>query len=238
MASVWGRFVLAAGAVLYGGVDLLWPAAGGWLRLLAAVELAGGVALLWPRGQSVVARAGAAALTAAYLMLTALTLPEIVRHPAVFNSWGNAGEELARLAGAALLLAMLWPAARRLAQPAYWAFAVCVFLFALEQWVYFAPTVALVPAWLPPGQVFWAIATTLAFGLAATALLTGRMALIAARLLTAMLLGFGVLVWVPILVQHSHVHGNWTEFAETLSIAGAAWVVSDSLDDAKTRAVR
>jgi hypothetical protein len=195
------------------------------------------VALLWPRGQTA-PRAGATALTAAYLILTVLTLPDIVRHPAVFNSWGNAGEELARLAGAALLLAMLWPAARRLAKPAYWAFAVCVLSFALEQWVYFAPTVALVPAWLPPGQAFWAIATTLAFGLAATALLTGRMALIAARLLTAMLVGFGLLVWVPILIQHSHVLGNWTECAETLSIAGAAWVVSDDLADAKTRAGR
>jgi hypothetical protein len=111
----------------------------------------------------------------------------------------------------------------------YWAFTACVISFMLEQWVYFDPTVALVPTWLPLGRVFWAVATTVAFALAAVALLSQHLALLAARLLTAMLVGFGLLVWIPILFLHPHVAGNWTELAETLSIAGASWVVADYL---------
>ena len=233
-----GRLLLAAAAVLYGGVDLFWPTAAGWLRVVAALELAGGLMLLAPAARGFITRMGAGLLTAVYLLLTALTLPEVARHPWVFNSWGDTGEQLSRLAGAALVLAMILPMARRLAKPAYWVFGVCVASFAAEQWVYFASTVALVPQWLPAGQVFWAATTTVAFGLAAAALLARRAALPAARLLTLMLLVFAGLVWIPILTAHPQVMGNWTEFAETLSIAGAAWVVSDFLTGATRRGAR
>jgi hypothetical protein len=45
--------------------------------------------------------------------------------------------------------------------------------------------------------MFWAITTTIALALAAVALLSGRSNLVASRLLTAMLIGFGLLVWLP-----------------------------------------
>jgi hypothetical protein len=47
-----------------------------------------------------------------------------------------------------------------------------------------------------------------------------------------MLALFGVLVWIPHVVARPSALGNWSEFAETLLIAGAAWLVSISL---KTR---
>ncbi len=53
------------------------------------------------------------------------------------------------------------------------------------------------PRWIPPGQMFSAIATTIFFALAATSLLSGRSALLASRLLAGMLVGFGLLVWLP-----------------------------------------
>lgn len=249
-----GRYVLALGAVFYGAVDLILRPVAGWRQvvplnhapaasvlalflIVAAVELAAGLALLAPSRAQGALRAGALALTAVYIVITLLTLPDVVLSPLVFNSWGNLGEQLSRLAGAALVLALL-PAepdpARGsgrpgLARAAYWAFAASVVTMMFEQWVYFSPTVALVPKWIPPGQVFWAVATTVAFGLAAAALLARRWALPAAGLLTAMLLGFGLLVWLPILIAHPHTVSNWTEAAETLSIAGAAWVVTDWL---------
>ena len=46
--------------------------------------------------------------------------------------------------------------------------------------------------------MFWAIATTVLFALAALALLANQKALLAARLLTAMIVGFGLLVWIPL----------------------------------------
>jgi hypothetical protein len=77
--------------------------------------------------------------------------------------------------------------------------------------------------------MFWAIATTVAFALAAVALLTGFMALLASRLTTAMILGFGLLVWLPALFADPHNSVNWSESTETLAIAASAWIVADYL---------
>src|SRR5208283_1370614 len=74
---------------------------------------------------------------------------------------------------------------------------ICVVSFTLEQFFYLSGTAAFVPKWIPPGQMFWAITTTIALALAAIALLSGRSALLASRLLTVMLVGFGLLVWLP-----------------------------------------
>ena len=38
---------------------------------------------------------------------------------------------------------------------------------------------------------------------------------------------FGLLVWVPLLSAHPEAHFNWSEFAETFLVAGAAWLVAD-----------
>jgi hypothetical protein len=69
------------------------------------------------------------------------------------------------------------------------------------------------------------------FALAAVALLANRMALPAARLLTMMLVGFGLLVWMPILLSDRQylTNTNWSETAETFAIAGTAWILADLL---------
>jgi hypothetical protein len=73
--------------------------------------------------------------------------------------------------------------------------------------------------------------TTVAFALAAVALLTNRSALLAARLLTLMLVIFGLLVWVPLLLSNPHSHANWSETALTFAIAGAVWILADLLGE-------
>ncbi|HEY5257068.1 MAG TPA: hypothetical protein VIJ12_01670 [Candidatus Baltobacteraceae bacterium] len=75
--------------------------------------------------------------------------------------------------------------------------------------------------------MFWAIATTAALALAAIALLTGFLAWLASALTTAMIVGFGLLVWLPALVADPRSFSNWSESAETLAIAATAWIVAD-----------
>ncbi|HEX2661673.1 MAG TPA: hypothetical protein VHM93_02480 [Candidatus Acidoferrum sp.] len=75
--------------------------------------------------------------------------------------------------------------------------------------------------------MFWAILTTIAFALAAIAILTNRQTRLATRLLTLMLALFGVLVWIPRLIVHPVAHLNWSEFVLTFLITGAAWMVAD-----------
>jgi hypothetical protein len=66
--------------------------------------------------------------------------------------------------------------------------------------------------------MFWAITTTIAFALAAIALLSGRSALLASRLLTAMLIGFGLLVWLPAPFAEPQKLINWAGNDENLAI--------------------
>jgi hypothetical protein len=67
------------------------------------------------------------------------------------------------------------------------------------------------------------------FFMAAAAILSGILAGLAARLLTAQIVGFELLVWLPKLVAAPHQHFNWAGNAICIAIAGGAWVVADEL---------
>jgi len=95
-----------------------------------------------------------------------------------------------------------------------------------------------IPGWLPPTKMFWAYATTMGFFGAAVAILSGIMAPLAARLLTAEIVIFELLVWIPNLYGGPHNHFNWAGNAICIALAGAAWVVSDSIGaTAKTKPI-
>jgi len=64
--------------------------------------------------------------------------------------------------------------------------------------------------------------------------LSGRSALLAARLLTGMLLLFGLIVWIPALCADAHSLNNRSETLETFWIAAAAWILADYLDAEKS----
>ena len=110
---------------------------------------------------------------------------------------------------------------------------ICAASFTVEQAIYLHATAHLVPKWIPPSQMFWAVATTVSFALAAVALLINRMALLASRLLTMMIVSFGLLVWVPLVISDPHSHTNWSENAETFAIAGATWILADLLGESR-----
>jgi uncharacterized membrane protein YphA (DoxX/SURF4 family) len=197
--------------------------------IVATIEILAGLAVLWPR----TTQAGAVALGAIYLIFSLLAVPLIIHQPLVYNNYGNFFEQFSYVAAALILYASSGPTAAprntRLAQIGYYAFALCLISFALEQLFYLSATAGFVPKWIPPGQMFWAIATTLAFALAAIALLTGFKALLASRLTVAMLLVFLLLVWLPALFAAPHNFGNWSEALETLGITGSALLVADYL---------
>jgi uncharacterized membrane protein YphA (DoxX/SURF4 family) len=233
-----GRYVYGLAAIGSGICALVWhdfDALGGvphraiLIYIVATIEILGGVAVQWPR----TARAGAVSLGTIYFAFALLALPLIIEHPLVYNGFGNFFEQFSLASGALILYAWSGPVSpartARLAQIGYYSFGICVVSFALEQLFYLAATASLVPKWIPPGQMFWAIATTAAFALAAVALLTGFLARLASRLNTAMILGFLLLTWLPMLFASPHSFVNWSESAETLAIAASAWIVADFL---------
>jgi hypothetical protein len=228
-----GRHVFGVAALASGLVTLAWQDYNGWhqprylLYAAAAAQIFGGAAIQFHR----TTKAGAAFLGAVFLVFTLQCVPGIVAAPQIYNSWGNFFEQFSLLTGAAILYARFsstWsPETRQ--RIGRICLGICVASFALEQAVYFRATASLVPKWIPPGQMFWAVTTTVLFALAAVALLANRMALVAARLLTLMVVSFGLLIWIPLVVAGPHDHTNWSENAETFAIAGAAWILADLL---------
>lgn len=200
-----------------------------FLYIVGAIEVLGGLVIQWPRAR----RLGAALLGVVYFIFTLLWVPEIVAGPRIINNWGAPFYELSLAAGAMIVYGAMsqdnQSAAQKLARIGYVIFGICVVFFVVEQIAYFSNTVSLVPKWIPPGQVFWGVVTTIAFALAAAALLSGRVARLAALLLTIMLVAFGFLIWVPAIVSDPHKLSNWTEHNQNLAIAGAAWIVADYL---------
>jgi hypothetical protein len=230
-----GRRVFGAATLGSGLITLAWHNANNrnplhYVVLAVAIAQIVGGALIQFRWA---ATTGAFVLGAAYLVSALLCVPQIVATPRIYNSWGNFFEQFSLLTGAAIVYARLSSAwsPETLGQIGRIFLGVCVASFALEQAFYIRATAELVPKWILPGQMFWSVATTVLFALAAAALLANRMALLAARLLTVMIASFGLIVWVPLVVSHPHDHTNWSETAETFAIAGAAWILADLLGE-------
>jgi hypothetical protein len=162
-------------------------------------------------------------LLAVYVLFACTFVPEIFAQPRVYASWGDVFYALGLVVGAVLV------AVKRPANAAIAVFGLCNISYAIEQVEFFARTASLVPKWIPFGGSFWAIATTIAFALAGVSLLVRYKALLASRLLTVMLLIFGVTIWIPMWVAQPRQAGNWSEGLETFAIAGAAWIVADFL---------
>lgn len=238
-----GRYVFGLSAVAFGIIAFVWRDFNIWQQIrplglvadreilvyvIAAIEIAGGLAVLWPR----TARAGAAALGAVYLFFALLWVPLFIENP-IYDRLGNFFEEFSLVSAALIVYAVSTatgsPKAAMLARIGYYGFAISVVSFALEQAVYLHGTAEFVPKWIPPGQMFWAVATTIAFALAAIALLSGRYAWATSQWLTLMIAGFGLLVWLPAPFAAPHSLTAWAGNAENSAICGAAWIVADYL---------
>jgi uncharacterized membrane protein YphA (DoxX/SURF4 family) len=237
-----GRHVYGLAAIIFGLIALVWHSfnapwqqiqtLGGFphpevlVYMAALVELFGGIAMQWRK----TARVGALALAVNFFVFALLWVPRIAAEPLVYDRWGNFFEQLSIVSGALIVYAS-FARLPRLARTGYIFFGICVISFTLEQLFYIRGTAEFVPRWIPPGPMFWAVVTTMAFALAALALLSGRFALPASQLLTAMIVAFGLLVWLPAPFTDPHKLINWAGNAQNLAIAGASWIVMDYLSE-------
>jgi uncharacterized membrane protein YphA (DoxX/SURF4 family) len=235
------RIFFGASAILFGVIALLWHDADTWQNLhqlfklplgvviplgLMTLQIAGGLGILIPR----TARPSALVLCFVYICFMLACVPAIVAAPAAYGSYPNFFEQLSILCGALALYAATsanTAAPRTLGKFVRLGFGLATISFTLTQIIYFRFTLAGVPRWIPPNQKFWAILTTVAFALAALAILINRHARLALCLMALMTALFGALVWVPDLVVHPKSHSRWSEFCLTLLITGAAWLLAD-----------
>lgn len=239
--SSYGRIVFGASAVLFGVSALMWRDSDTWQTLqqirslplgatigtcLMVAQIAGGIGVQFPR----TVRPASVILGVVYLLFSLACVPAIVAAPTVYATYGSFFEQFSLLCGSVALLAATESSPARaavLGRLARFGLGLCATSFTLSQIIYLRVTANLVPRWIPPSQMFWAILTTIAFAFAAIALLVNRQTKLATRLMALMLALFGVMVWVPRLIAHPEAHLNWSEFALTFLIMGASWVVAD-----------
>jgi hypothetical protein len=238
----YGRIVFGTAAVLFGVIALMWHDADTWQNLqhiwalpfgtiigvcFMTAQIAGGVGIQFPR----TARWASVVLCVVYLCFSLACVPDIIAASNIYEKYGGSFFVfLSLLCGAIALYAGAEANAARavmFGRLARFGLGVCAISFMLGQALLLRETAHLVPKWIPPNQMFWAILTTAGFGLAAIAILLNRQARLAMRLMTLMLALFGVVVWVPHLIAHPKAHFNWSECVLTFLVTGAAWVVAD-----------
>ena len=237
----YGRIVFGASAVLFGVIALMWHDADTWQSLhrilslpfgtivgdgLMIAQIAGGIAIPYPR----TARLASIVLGVVYAIFSLVCVPAIIAAPTTYVYYGSFFEQFSLVCGAIAVYAATEANAAKaaaLGRAARLGLGLCAISFTLSQIFYLRLTAELVPTWIPPNQMFWAILTTIAFALAAIAIVINRQARLAIRLMTLMLALFGVLVWLPLLIAHPDAHLNWSEFALNFLITGAAWLVGD-----------
>lgn len=238
--QMYGRILFGASAMLFGVVSLIWRDSDMWQRLLplhaplgtivgwclVIAQIAGGIAMILPR----TARPASIVIGAVYGLYVLSCVSSIVAAPAEPGGYINCFEQLAIVCGALAVYATSETDAARaivLGRAARLGLGVCAVSFAWAQVVYLQYTASLVPTWIPPNRVFLTNLTTVAFALAAVAMLVNRQARLAMRLLAAMTALFGVLVWLPLIAAHPATLSNWSEVGENYLIAAAAWLVAD-----------
>jgi hypothetical protein len=236
---VYGRILFGASAIGFGVISLIWHDSDLWQRLLplhptvravaggclVTVQIAGGIMMLFAR----TARAASIVLGTFFGAYVLSCVGSIIAAPAEPGGYIDCFEQLAIVCGALAVYAASERESGRaiaLGRVARLGLGVCATSFAWAQVVYLQYTASLVPAWIPPNPVFLTNLTTVAFALAAVAMLIDRQARLAMRLLAVMTALFGVLVWLPLIAAHPATLSSWSEVSENYLIAAAAWLVA------------
>lgn len=243
-----GARVLALGIVAMALACLFWGSLDGGQPVPASLPgrtaivyaialflLAAGGAMLWRPTASW----APAALTAYYAIIVVVLMNGrvVLAHGSEFQAYNGAAEQLAIPAAGLVAYAASarTDAARaaRLTRIGQILFGLCAIVFGAAHFVYMSMTAPLVPAWLPPSQLFWGYATGVAHIAAGVAIACRVRARLAAILLTAMYAIFSLLVHLPLAFAHPESHFVWAENALNLTLIGCAWVMADSFSPAE-----
>jgi uncharacterized membrane protein len=209
------------------------PARAVLIDLCASVSLACGIGLLWRRAAGLAARVLVASLVLWFLLWR---VRAVFLAPLVEGTW-SCGETMVMAAGAWVLYAWFatdWDRQHfgfatgdkglRIARVLY---GLGLIPFGYAHFANVKGTAGLVPGWLP-WHIAWAYLTGGAFIAAGVAVLIGVYARLAAALSALQMGIFALLVWVPILAAGSASTFQRGEFATTLALTAAGWVVADS----------
>ncbi len=237
------RILFALGMMSIGGLLLVYgdevllflPPAPAWVPALkwvgyasVIITLGTGAGLLFDQ----TARVSIRILLPFLLLWTLSRVPVTVLDPAREISWFAIGEIAVLAAGAMVLFGWLSESRaglERVIRMAQILFGLSVVTYGLSHFFEFATrTVSLVPPWLP-FRTAWADlagAGQIAAGLGVVFSVLPRLA---AASEASMMSIFTLLVWIPAVVTNPSLQSNWVEFLFTFALAGASWVVAESI---------
>jgi uncharacterized membrane protein len=238
-----GIISIAILTFVYGyDVLLFLPAPRAWTTWLTGVGYVSGVIML-VTGAGLLfdrtTRASIRVLLPFLLLWTLSRVPVAILDPGREISWFAIGEIAVPAAGAMVIY--VWRAELRPGSKlervvsahglriAWILFGLSLPTYGLAHFFEFAArTVSLVPPWLP-FRTGWADLTGVGQIAAGLGVLFSVLPRVAAASEGAMMSLFTVLVWVPAVITKPAVDSNWVEFLFTFAIAGASWVVAESI---------
>jgi len=230
------KALYALGAILLGAVGiyfhdfaLTWqpvPAGIGMRVPLAYASglllVVGGGAILSRRGE----RGGALLLAVFYgFWVIALHGPLAAANPGALYVWNGVAEIAFLTAGGIALFGASSGTSGTLATSARLIAGLCAVSFGSTHLVYAPQTADFVPAWIPPGKLFWAYFTGAAYIAAGLALLSRIQARLAATLTAAMMGTFVVLLHIPRVIGTPGSHVEWCMLGVASSLTGAALLI-------------
>lgn len=227
LAFASGKFAAAPGPPWFPGPAWLSYAAGAGLLAAGAT-----LAINWEGRWS------------AYVLGIGLLLRVVVVHlPRVLvnlhdpGPWTSAGEMLSICGGAFVLAGALLPEQashtegippRRTTVVGQYLFALPLFIFGAQHFLYAAFIATLIPVWIPE-HLFWAYFIGGAFVATALAILTRVMAGLASSLLGLMFLLWVLVLHAPRVAASPHNGREWTSLFVALAMSGSAWAVAGTL---------
>jgi uncharacterized membrane protein len=254
-----GIYVFALASIAAGIFDLIWrefePAhqpvqAFGdhipGITLMAFIGaiclIAGGLALFTSR----FARSGCVVLGTLYFLFGLCYLPRFYTAPRILGYTvplfiglvAGMGMHFILTAAAALIYSSTptrdfsWSKILRIAR---WVFGISSILFGLVHILSSETVTPLIPHWMPLNPKFWSFFTGIAFVLAGLAILARILDVLAARLLSLMLLVFSAIVLVPLVLTAPHNHVSWGANAYNLTAVAAVWIFAASIDATPTQ---
>jgi len=184
--------------------------------------IVGGAAILTRRGE----RGGALLLAAFYgIWVVFLHGPIVLADPGALYKW-NGVAEISFLTAGGLALFGSSPGMRgTVATVARLIAGSCAICFGATHLVYAPQTADFVPAWIPPGKLFWAYFTGVAYIAAGLALVSRIQARLAATLTAAMMATFVLLLHIPRVVAQPTSQFELTMLAVASCLTGAALLI-------------
>ena len=233
-APVFGAAVAVLGVLglLRGDFTIVWhpvpeglPGRAALAYLTALLFILAGLAMQWRRFRVV----GGATLAVLFVLLGLPWLTRVIGFPEMIGTWVGYGEQLALALGAAMIALLPRDPGALTVAICRIAFGLLQLVFGLGHFIALGETAGMTPAWLPPDQTFWAIATGVPHFAGGMAFILGVWPRTVAAALAAMFTSFALLVWLPAVIADPASPVAPAGLVITLALTGAMLALYDLL---------